>query len=95
MNYKPRKGIVHVSICGAQLLIPSREASEYCHGILKLSLPELLIWRQLEKGADLAATEEQIAGMMMKPVEEIKPRLNAFYNRLLEKGYIESVEETE
>ena len=93
MNYKPRDGITRVFICGAWLLIPNRKASELCPNIATISFPELIIWRQLEKGKDTEKVCSFFSDFFHKTLEESREVVKSFLDRMYERGFIVLVEE--
>ena len=95
MNYKPRPGIVQTKICGVHVLIPTREAYEYCKAILRLPMLWAMTFELLEKGE----ADENIIRLhkilTKKPEEEICSRIERFCEELSDKGFLikENVEE--
>lgn len=94
MEYKPREGIVKVSVCGVNLLVPTRRASEDCPNIATLSLLESIFWSQLCRGKTVEDSCAFYAGLTFKPVEEARPVVESFFERLAEKGFVVPAEES-
>ena len=88
MNYRLRDGVARVSVCGAMLLVPSRAASEYCPGILRVNFTQRVIWMTLERGQDLAYAASALAKFSFKTVEEIQPKVDEALEKLVSYGFL-------
>lgn len=88
MEYKPREGIVKVSVCGVTLLVPTRRASEECPNIATLSMIESIFWSQLSKGKTVEDCCSFYSGLTFKPIEEARPVVEGIFERLAEKGFV-------
>lgn len=93
MKYKPRPGIVMVRICGENLLVPTREASEACPHVILLPLMAAALWEELEKGRDAERLSLVFQKLSKKPKEEVDRRIEALLVDLKEKGYVLKVED--
>ncbi len=94
MEYKPREGIVKVNVCGVNLLVPTRRASEECPSIATLSFIESIFWNRLCRGKTVEDTCAFYSGMTFKPIEEARPFVVGFFERLAEKGFVIPAEES-
>lgn len=88
IKYKPRPGIVKVRICGENLLVPTREASEACPRVIRLNLMAAALWTELEKGngADKICRFFEI--LSKKPKEEVEEQIEKVLRDLYENGYL-------
>ena len=93
MNYKPRDGIIFVSICDAFLLVPTRKASEECPHIATLSMLEAIFWKQLSKGKTVAEISELYSHIAFLTLEEARIKVDGILSRLCSKGFLLPVEE--
>ena len=88
MDYRPRKGIILLNICDANLLVPLREASDVCKGIASLSVFESMVWKKLETGGNMDNIILLFSKLTSKSEDEIQTRLNRFVTNLYEKGFL-------
>ena len=87
MNYIPRPGIVRASLCGRNVLIPSRIAGEQCKTILPLSLMGSIIWRGIEEDYPMEKVLEVCHIFSKKPDEALMAQIEAYAQTLCEKGF--------
>ncbi len=92
MEYKPREGIVRVMVCGVSLLVPTRRASEECPNIATLSMLEDMFWFQLAKGRSMEEICTFYSKMSFKPIDDARPAVEGFFERLYEKGFVVAAE---
>ncbi len=86
MKYSCRPGIVLSKICGVWLLIPTREASEHCPGILHLTLPSVFVWGMLEKGKSERDMCKALSILMHKDEDAMQDVLHSIIQSFLKKG---------
>lgn len=67
--YKQRPGIALIKLCGAQVLVPTRQATKDCARIRALTVTEIMVWRSLEMDVD-RKTLCKACGVFMKRTEE-------------------------
>jgi hypothetical protein len=95
MKLVTRPGIVHVSICGVRLLIPTRAASEQCPHMLRLNLLTTMIWNGLDKGKSPEEIKNAIRILTKRPEQDVDNLWVRTVNSLLEKGFLIRVEDDE
>ena len=88
MNYTVRPGIVPVSVCGANLLVPTRAASEACPNIATLSMIELMFWKKISLGEDTEKLYQLYASLSFHTVEDVRPKVDSMLQRLFEHGFL-------
>ncbi len=88
MRYKTRPGVVKVQICGSYLLVPNREASEYCQGVVQLKMLQTMGWEVLEAGGPVKDVYKLFSIFMRQPEEEVRSTVDTFLSRLREKGFL-------
>ena len=88
MNYTVRPGIVPVSVCGANLLVPTRAASEACPNIATLSMIELMFWKKISLGEDTEKLYRLYASLSFQPIEKIQPKVDEILQRLYDRGFL-------
>jgi len=93
MDYRPRKGIILLKICDANLLVPLREASDACKEIASISVFETLVWKRLEKGEDMDTVITAFSKLASRPPEDIRARIDSFLDNLYGKGFIVKTDE--
>lgn len=93
MKYQKRPGVVHTTICGVHVLIPSREASAYCPRLMKLPVLWAATW-------DLIGVEDEDEKILYvqraftrAPDEKIRTSVEQFCSAMAERGYLIPVEE--
>ena len=88
MRYVPRPGVVLTKVCGASLLVPTREASEACPHIVRLPGLLALEWKALADGKKLEDLYR--AHEIFKHIshEEAVKQLDAAMATLCEKGFL-------
>ena len=93
MNYVPRPGIVRVVICGENVLIPSRSASDYCKTVQRLPLMLAAAWNAFEKGVSFENNVNVLSQIMRSPREKVKENLRISCEELCKKGFMIRVED--
>ena len=88
MKFKPRPGIVRTKICGQYILIPAREASDYCDRIIKLSLMGVALLEELEKGKGTDNICVFFQKLSKKSEKEVQSKIDRILSELYEKGYL-------
>lgn len=88
MNYRPRPGVVHTTICKTHVLIPTRAAYAYCPRLMKLPALWAATW-------DLLGQEHADQKIMRvhklftrAPDEKIRASVEAFCQAMAERGYL-------
>lgn len=87
MNYKPRPGIAKVKLCGKDVLIPLREASEYCKTTLVLPTLWSATWNAFCRGSSIEKTVPVHVLFTKKNPEECRAKIQEFCCDLVEKGF--------
>ena len=87
MNYMPRPGIVRASLCGMNVLIPSRIANDACKTIFPLSLTGSIVWAGIENDYPVEKVLEGFRIFSKKPDEELTEKIEAFCRTFCEKGF--------
>lgn len=95
MNYHTREGVVLVHVCDTYLLIPTRLASETCHGIATISGIDAIVWKQLEKGRQYDEILILLSKFFLNRQDMVKERLDSSLKKMEGWGYIVSSEEQE
>ena len=93
MKYKPRPGIVSVSICGAFLLIPTREVYNVCNSALRLPIIWGVVYEMMREPIEEQKIRALICGLKRRPESEIRERFDRFCEELWEKGFLIRVSE--
>lgn len=88
MNYKYRPGITRVRICGQYLLVPTRDASEYCPEIIRLPLLSAAVLEEIEKGRDLSIISGSFQKLTGRPASDIDGRISSLLEDLCDRGYL-------
>lgn len=88
MDYKPRKGIILLKICDANLLVPLREASDVCREIASISVFESMVWKKLETGESMDRIIMLFSKLTAKSEDDIQSRIDSFVTNLYEKGFL-------
>ncbi len=88
MNYRLREGVARVSICGAMLLVPSRAASEFCPGVMRINFTQRAIWMTLEKGQTMDDVAKVLSALYLKQPEDIWPKLQSEIDKLVSYGFL-------
>ncbi len=87
MTYRCRPGIVLEKVCGAWLLIPTREASVFCPHVHRLAIPSALLWGMLKEGKSEEDMKKALSILTHKTGEELddmmKPLLQSFIDKNL------------
>ncbi len=93
MNYQPRPGIVKTTLCGMQVLIPSREASAYCGSIQRLPLIWSVAWEAFSNGMTVENFIPIYAAFTKKGTEACRENLELFCRTMVERGFMLEVPE--
>lgn len=88
MRYKLRPGVELIKVCGADLLIPSHIASQYCGGLYRLSTIETVYIRQLIKGKDPEELSRLLGKMSRRPEEDIRGDIVKRLDALVGLGFL-------
>ena len=88
MKYKLRPGVVSAKICGVNLLIPDRHASEYCPRIQKLGLIPAVAIEVLKKGEPIEKVYTVVRILGKTTQEEAQTRVDGMLEDLYIKGYL-------
>ena len=82
MQYVTRPGVEVIKVCGTRLLVPDRDASEYCPYIVRLSALMAADWGALKRGVPVENLYKAHAILRHKPVEEVREGVDLFLNKL-------------
>lgn len=94
-KYKIRPGIVHVSICNNEVLIPSRSVFDVCRTIKRLSLFEYAIWDGLEKNKPFSEIVKIFMLITKKDEDFVTKKIENYLRYFFENGFlIEDQEES-
>ncbi len=88
MNYRLREGVARVSICGTMLLVPSRAASEYCSGVMRINFTQRVIWKTLERGQTMDDAANGLSMLFLKQPEDVWPKLQSEIDKLVSCGFL-------
>ena len=88
MNYKTRKGIVSIKVCGTRLLIPASEAAPYCPKVYKLSFLSGAIWDMLENEKSMNEIYSIFQKLLKANDSEVRIKVDSIINNFKELGYI-------
>ena len=88
MRYKIRPGIVRTKICDVWLLIPTREASEDCPHIMKLTLLSSIVWETIEKGKPMEDAVRAFRILLKKPDDMIHVKIQRIIDKFCEDGFL-------
>ncbi len=95
MKYKVRPGIILTEICGTYLLIPTREASEYCPSVIRISPLMVGIWKTIADDKPVENVYKVMQILTKKPDDEVKEFVDAKLDDLYEKGLLILREESQ
>jgi hypothetical protein len=91
-QYKVRPGIVKTEICGVRLLVPTRQASEACPGVLRLSMMTDFAWTLLcnteDPGEAVEKIRKVVALLSKAPDDVVIERVDRLLSGLCEKGFL-------
>ncbi len=87
MNYVPAPGIVRTTLCGMNVLIPTRQAFESCHTIFRLTLIGAIIWTGIEKNYPMEKVLEAYRIFSKKSDEELTAKVEEFCQALCRRGF--------
>ena len=91
-QYEVRPGIVKTEICGVRLLVPTRQASEACPGVLRLNMIADFAWTILCKTDDPGEAVEKIrkvvALLSKAPDDVVIKRVERLLSELCERGFL-------
>lgn len=88
MIYKPRDGVVLISVCGAKLLIPDRNASKYCKNGKRLSFLSLLVWTTIKENRDIDYPVSLLMELTHKSSDKCQSLVQKQIEQFLEGGFI-------
>lgn len=95
MIYKIRPGVVLTNVCGASLLVPNREASEFCPYVIRIPLLWTVVWKALQKGDSSETICKALSILTNKSEEEAEIKLDEFLIKMSEKGFLIREEDQE
>ncbi len=93
MNYRPRPGIVKTKLCGMNVLIPTREASEYCQSIQVLPMLWAATWEAFDRGSSIEKAIPVHVIFTKKTPEECRENLQKFCTDMVKKGFFIEIPE--
>lgn len=93
MKYVPRPGVVLTKVCGSGLLVPNRQASEFCPAVLRLPLLHVAFWSALCQGKSVEELYQIQQVLGKKSFEESKQSIDQFIKLLCDNGFLIAVEE--
>lgn len=93
MNYRTRKGIVLLHVCGSDLLAATREAWAECPRIRPVPRIWAVVWKLLEQGKTSQEVVEAFQSMLSRPEAEVRERFDRIFKAMSEEGYL--IPETE
>lgn len=88
MGYRCRPGIIRIKICGENMLVPTRAASEECPRVMRLSVMGAMLWEEILKGNDGSAVIPLFHRLTRKPEAEIQKKVEALLYDLHTKGFL-------
>ena len=88
MKYKLIDGVAFVSVCGVQLLVPTRKASEVCRDIATLSLFDRLMLKLIREGKTVDELYKTFSELTFRPVDAVKPHIDKFIDIFVSKGFL-------
>ncbi len=97
MAYKIRPGIVHVKICGADLLVASRPLWESIPRIRQIPKLWAACWAVMEIDPESKTDRDVItafSGLINQPAEVVSKRFEKIFRTLSEEGYLIETMET-
>ena len=92
MRYVTRPGIVREMICGTNILIPTRAASEYCKSILPLPILLAAAWDALSNGKSFEYNVTAHSKILHISQEQAEANLRQFCEDLCKKGFMMKIE---
>lgn len=93
MNYIPCQGIVRTTLCGMNVLIPSRVANDHCRSIMPLSLFGMIVWAGIENDYPIDKVLNTCRLLMKRSDEELTSKIEEYCQGLLKKGFVMSKSE--
>ena len=93
MKYKLRPGIVIAKVCGNNLLVPDRQASEKCPYILRISKLWAAHLTAMANGKPMDRIYTNHSIITKKSMEESQEAVDHFLSILFEKGFLIPVED--
>lgn len=88
MRYKIRPGITRTNICGVQVLVPTRKASEACPSLMRLNLISSIVWETIEKDLPMEKAKQACKILLRKPDNEVDARVQKILDHFYEKGFL-------
>jgi len=88
MNYNIRKGLVHESVCGQELLVATLEARKHCPYLTELNEASAFVWHMLEDGLSREQMREKIVKVYDISAEAAAETLDLFLADLEKQGFI-------
>ena len=93
MMYERRPGIVLLRICGADLLVATRQIWEKFPAVRPVPRIWAACWGMMEKGYSSEEVIDTFAQLFRKPKEEMRGRLDKVFETLYSEGYLIEAEE--
>ena len=88
MTYKLRPGVELINVCGTNLLIPSRIASEYCGSLCRLNVIETIYIQQFMKGNTLEEVSRVLSKLSRRDPGEMAQEMKKRFDLMAEKGFL-------
>ncbi len=92
MTYKVRPGIVHLRICGVDILAATRALWEQCPAVRPLPRKWAVTWTLLEKGSSETVVNT-FCRLLRKPKEEVQEEFEKVFEELYKEGYLIEAED--
>lgn len=93
MKYIQRPGVVLTKVCGTSLLVPNREASEFCPYVIQLSFLPAADWQALGNGKTIEMLYEGHRILRRISKEEAIEEVDAELSTLCDKGFLIRIED--
>ena len=88
MAYRPRPGVALITLCGAKVLVPTRQLSGICSRVRPLSFVGVLIWQGLERGFSDERLCEACRMILRKSDEETAAYIEKTVRMLCDDGFL-------
>lgn len=93
MKYIQRPGVVLTKVCGASLLVPNREASEFCPYVIQLPFLTAADWQALGNGRTVEMLYKGHMILRKMTMEEAAAEVDSELAVLCDKGFLIRVED--
>ena len=95
MALNTRPGVTLINVCGADILVASREIWDDCSRIMPIPKLWAIIWRFMNTGKTDREFVSVLSDMLRKPEAEIRERTDHAFTEMAKKGFLIEVPDEE